>query len=89
MRSLLKPMSSAIRALAYDALNDYIAIGYGGEVSIYSRSTSGPSIEYWDPIEHIPAPRDTKDSLVTSLLFFGVSLDRRHLFVGHARAGYA
>ncbi|KAF8594995.1 hypothetical protein BDV93DRAFT_515350 [Ceratobasidium sp. AG-I] len=93
MHSLVKPLPSAIRALAYDALSEYLAVGYANQVSIFSRSTAGSlGVEYWNCLDQIPPPPsslgNSKGSLVTCIAFFGASHRRRHLFVGYAQAGF-
>lgn len=93
MHMLLKPMPSAIRALVYDPLSEYLAVAYGNQVSIYSLGiTGGLGIKYWDCVERIPPPPgklgETSHGLVTCLAFFGTSHRRRRLFVGYARLGF-
>jgi hypothetical protein len=85
-------MPSAVRALVYDPLSKYLAVGHGDRISVYSsRPAGGLGVEHWNCIEEVspPGKRDGSDSsLVMCAAFFGASHRRRHLFVGYARAGF-
>lgn len=87
MRTLLKPMAKPIRALSFDPFRNLIAVGCGGDVFIYSQSSAGEG-DWWECVEHLRAPRIDHHGLVTALCFFGSSHVQRHLFVGHAMAGF-
>ncbi|CEL56344.1 hypothetical protein RSOLAG1IB_11915 [Rhizoctonia solani AG-1 IB] len=64
-----------------------LAVACGGEVWIYVRSV-GTGTESWDCVDHILAPCAGPPGLVTALCFFGTTLSCRHLFIGHAKAGW-
>ncbi|KAG8712252.1 hypothetical protein FRC08_014824 [Ceratobasidium sp. 394] len=83
----LKTLNAPICALAVDPLRNLLAVGYGGETSIFSRPIPG-SGDSWDLLDHIPAPCEGPHGLVTSLGFIGTSLKERQLFIGHAKAGF-
>ncbi|KAG8779703.1 hypothetical protein FRC12_023934 [Ceratobasidium sp. 428] len=78
---------TSIRALAFDPLRHLIAAGCGNEVYIYSQSMVRNS-EEWNCVERIPGPCEGNKGTVTSLSFYGQSLDNRCLFIGHAMAGF-
>ncbi|KAG8732125.1 hypothetical protein FRC11_000609, partial [Ceratobasidium sp. 423] len=90
IRALIKPLRSPIRCIAFDTFRDMLAIGCDGEVWIYVRSvrSGDTSAEPWDCVDHILAPCAGPASLVTALCFFGTALSCRHLFIGHAKAGW-
>ncbi|KAG8687179.1 hypothetical protein FRC11_007642 [Ceratobasidium sp. 423] len=87
VHALVKPLKSPIRAIAFDTYRDMLSIACGGEVWIHVR-TIGTGTESWDCVDHIPAPCASAAGLVTALCFFGTTLSRRHLFIGHAKAGW-
>ncbi|KAF8601123.1 WD40 repeat-like protein [Ceratobasidium sp. AG-I] len=87
MHTLIKALKSPVRALAFDTFRDMLAIACGGETWIYVRSAGG-KIETWDCVDHVLAPCAGAPGLVTSLCFFGSALTCRHLFIGHAKAGW-
>ncbi|CAE6472584.1 unnamed protein product [Rhizoctonia solani] len=87
VHALVKPFKSPIRAIATDTFRDMLSVGCGGEVWIYVRSVEA-GIESWVCVDHIPAPCAGAPGLVTALSFFGNNLDRRQLFIGHAKAGW-
>lgn len=93
MHVLLKPMPSAIQALVYDPLSEYLAVAYGNQVSMYSLGIMGGSgIKLRDRIEQIPPPPgelgESSQGLVTCVSFFGASHRQRHLFVGYSGVGF-
>ncbi|KAG8714229.1 hypothetical protein FRC11_009326, partial [Ceratobasidium sp. 423] len=89
MHTLIKSFKFPIRLLAFDTFRDMIAIACGGEVWIYVRSAgTSTSTENWHCVDHVLAPCPGAPSLVTSLCFFGLALSCRHLFIGHAKAGW-
>ncbi|CAE6472981.1 unnamed protein product [Rhizoctonia solani] len=87
VHALVKPLKSPVRAIAFDTFRDMLGIACGGEVWIYVR-TIGTGTETWDCVDYIPAPCGGAAGLVTALCFFGTTLSRRHLFIGHAKAGW-
>ncbi|KAG9097577.1 hypothetical protein FRC06_007403, partial [Ceratobasidium sp. 370] len=87
MRPILRPFELPIKALALDPLRNFLAIGCGGDTYVFSRPLYGDS-EAWEFIDHISAPCEGADGLVTALDFYGSSMQQCKLFIGHANAGF-
>ncbi|KAG8708236.1 hypothetical protein FRC08_000046 [Ceratobasidium sp. 394] len=83
----LKSFNAPISALALDPVRNFLAVGSGGDTSVFSRPASGAN-DAWDLLDHIPAPAEGRVGLVTALGFLGSSLNSRQLFIGHAKAGF-
>ncbi|KAG9122679.1 hypothetical protein FRC07_000822 [Ceratobasidium sp. 392] len=87
MRPILRPFDLPIKAIALDPLRNFLAIGCGGDTYVFSRPSYGDS-EDWELIEHVSAPCEGPDGLVTSLNFYGNSMQQCQLFIGHTRGGF-
>ncbi|KAG8772876.1 hypothetical protein FRC12_002848 [Ceratobasidium sp. 428] len=86
MRPILEPFNLPIKALALDPIRNFLAVGCGGDTYVFSRPLYG-DLEAWEPVDHIPAPIEGHEGLVTSLEFRGNSTQGL-LFIGHAKAGF-
>ncbi|KAG9120116.1 hypothetical protein FRC07_004533, partial [Ceratobasidium sp. 392] len=87
MRPILRPFELPIKAIALDPLRNFLAIGCGGDAYVFSRPSYGDS-EDWELLDHISAPCEGPDGLVTSLNFYGNSMQQCRLFIGHTRGGF-
>jgi hypothetical protein len=87
MRPILTPFELPIKALALDPVRNHLAVGCGGDTFIFSRPLYG-GLESWDFLDHVSAPSEGHEGLVTSLGFCTKSKPQSQLFIGHAKAGY-
>ncbi|KAG8740772.1 hypothetical protein FRC12_015881 [Ceratobasidium sp. 428] len=87
MRPILQHFNLPIIALAFDPIRNFLAVGCGGDVYIFSRPLYG-DLEAWELVDHLPSPVEGHEGRLTSLEFYGRSTQRRQLFIGHAKAGF-
>ncbi|KAG8691147.1 hypothetical protein FRC11_006423 [Ceratobasidium sp. 423] len=87
MRSILQSFKAPVSTIALDNTGNQLAIGCGGEAFIFARPVFG-SVESWDLVDHVSAPSDGHYSLITAMAYSGSTPEQRHLFIGHAKAGY-
>ncbi|KAG8719986.1 hypothetical protein FRC09_010282 [Ceratobasidium sp. 395] len=87
MRPILQHFNLPIIALAFNPIRNFLAVGCGGDVYIFSRPLYG-DLEAWELIDHLPSPVEGHEGRLTSLEFYGRPTQRRQLFIGHAKAGF-